>query len=480
MKKQIQQYAICLTVGLLLTACSLPHQYEGETLQKIDEFEFSRSVQQAQEMNWPNDTWWTRYQDNQLNQLIEEALQDASTMDGAEARLKKAAAIIEQTGALRRPQIGASADASMSKVSYRYQAYSPPEGWNDYGSVALDFRYDFDFWGRNRALVAASMSRLAMAEAEKASVRLLLSTAVANSYAELARLYDNLATVKSALAVRQKTVELLTKRYDSGLENKGAVSQAESASANVEAELLHLREAIALQKNGLSALLGKGPDRGLTIEPPAIDLTTQFGLSHDAGIGLLGHRPDISAARWRAEAASSQIDAAKAQFYPDVSLSAFIGLQAFGLSDLFDSGNDAGSVGPAIYLPIFSGGRLQGNLVSAEADYDLAAADYNETLVQAIHQVADAVTSIKALDGRIAKTSQAVESARDAYRIASNRYEGGLARYLDVLTAENALLVSERMLVNLESRAFSLDLALVHALGGGYQENNNKEGREIQ
>jgi NodT family efflux transporter outer membrane factor (OMF) lipoprotein len=264
----------------------------------------------------------------------------------------------------------------------------------------------------------------------------------------------------------------LRKRYENGLENKGAVSQAQSAASSVEAELLRLQESIVLQKNSLAALMGKGPARGESIVAPQCDLSKHFGLPGDSGVGLLGRRPDISAARWRVEAASHYIEAAKAQFYPDVSLSAFIGLQAFGLSDLFDSGNDAGNIGPAIYLPIFTGGRLEANLSSAEADYELAVSNYNETLVQAICQVADAATSMQALEGRIVKTREAVEAAKDAHQIATNRYEGGLARYLDVLTAEDALLTSERMLVNLESRAFSLDLALVHALGGGYQEQS--------
>lgn len=472
MKKQIQHYTVWGMTTLLLASCSIPHQHEGTALQQMNELETSASMKKAAEMDWPKDTWWTRYQDEQLNQLIEEALRDASTMAAAEARFNKALAGVNQAGALKKPQLGAAAEASMTKVSYRYQAYAPPEGWNDYGSMILDFRYDLDFWGKNKALYAASESRLAMAEAEKASARLFLSTAVANNYAELARLYANLETVESAFEVRTKTVELLTKRHENGLENKGAVSQAQAAASNVEAELLRLEEAIVLQKNSLAALMGKGPARGESIVAPQIDLMKQFGLPVNSSLGLLGHRPDISAARWRVEAASHNIKAAKALFYPDVSLSAFIGLQAFGISDLFESGNDAGSAGPAIYLPIFSGGRLEGNLSSAEADYDLAVSEYNETLIQAIRQVADAASSMQALDSRIVKTREAVEAAKDAHQIATNRYEGGLARYLDVLTAEDALLASERMLVNLESRALSLDLALVHALGGGYQDKN--------
>lgn len=198
-------------------------------------------------------------------------------------------------------------------------------------------------------------------------------------------------------------------------------------------------------------------------------MTSRYGLPSEAGVGLLGHRADITAARWRAEAAAQQVGIAQAQFYPDVTLSAFIGYQAFGLDHLFDSGNDAGAIGPAIYLPLFTGGRLEGQLTSAEARYQEAVAQYNGTLVQALHEVADVVTSSQALQARINKTEQAVQQAEQALHIATNRYQGGLATYLDVLVAEESLLNNQRALVNLQSRAFSLDLALIHALGGGFE-----------
>ncbi|MEK6212868.1 MAG: TolC family protein, partial [Vibrio fluvialis] len=168
-----------------------------------------------------------------------------------------------------------------------------------------------------------------------------------------------------------------------------------------------------------------------------------------------------------------RVGIAEAQFYPDVTLSAFIGYQAFGLDNLFNSGNDAGGIGPAIYLPLFTGGRLDGQLTSAQASYQEAVGGYNATLTQALHDVADVVTSTKALDMRIAKTEEAVEQAQRALQIASNRYQGGLATYLDVLVAEESLLNNQRALVNLQSRAFSLDLALIHALGGGFQSTQS-------
>ncbi|CAM3932581.1 Multidrug resistance outer membrane protein MdtP precursor [Vibrio aerogenes CECT 7868] len=458
---------------LLLSGCMTPPDETLTSVKSADEAGYTKTFQEISAIDWPDDHWWTRYQDHQLTQLIETALSDSPTMQVARARLRNYEGIAQQTGALRKIQAGLSANASQTKVSYRYQSYAPPANWNDYGSLTLNFSYDLDFWGKNKASVAAAVSELAAAKAEQAATRLMLSTSIAQAYAELARLYANEDTVAAAVHVRRQTAELLTKRYRNGLETKGAVSQAKSAVASVEAELLSLKESVQLQKNAIAALVGDGPDKALSVTRPDVHLSRTFGLPGDLGVGLLGHRPDVSAARWRAEAAAQRIGVARAQFYPDVSLSAFIGYQAFGLDNLFRTGNDAGSIGPAIYLPIFSGGRLEGQLTSAEANYETAVGQYNDTLIQALHDVADVVTSTKALDSQIEKSRQAVEAAREAHQIASNRYQGGLATYLDVLSAENALINSERALVNVRARAFTLDLTLIHALGGGYQADKS-------
>ncbi|SHO59348.1 efflux transporter outer membrane subunit [Vibrio quintilis] len=454
---------------LLLSGCMAPPDGALKSVKTADEAGYTKTFQEISAIDWPGDHWWTRYQDQQLNQLIESALADSPAMAQAQARLKNYQGIARQAGALKKIQAGLSANASQTKISYHYQAATPPQNWNDFGSVTLNFSYDFDFWGKNKATVAAAVSELAAAKAEQAATRLMLSTSIAQAYAELARLYANEDTVNAAVHVRRKTAELLTRRYRNGLETKGAVSQAKSAVASVEAELLSIKESVQLQKNAIAALVGHGPDMALSISRPVVHLSATFGLPEDVGVGLLGHRPDVSAARWQAEAAAQRIGVARAQFYPDVSISAFIGYQAFGLDNLFNTGNDAGSISPAIYLPIFSGGRLEGQLTSAQARYEMAVGQYNQTLIRALHDVADVVTSTKALDSQIEKSGQAVEAAREAHQIASNRYQGGLATYLDVLSAENALIHSERALVNVRARAFSLDLSLIHALGGGYQ-----------
>ena len=466
-------FVIIPVAALVISACAQAPDHLLSQMKKADDFSSSQSLNSQNKVSWPDNKWWLRYHDQQLNQLMDEALQDSPSLQAAEARLRNMAGVAEQIGAIRSVQVGASASASETKVSYAYQAYMPPHNWNDYGSVTANFSYDFDFWGKNKASVAAATSDFAAAEAETAAARLMISTSLAQAYAELARLHLNKETAQTAVAIREKTVELMTNRFNNGLETQGAVKQMQALQANAEAELLAVDESIQLQKNAIAALLGKGPDRGLSIQRPSVQLSDSFGLPENTGINILGHRPDVTAARWRAESAAKRIHVAKAQYYPDVSISGFIGYQAFGLNNLTRTGNDAGSIGPAIYLPLFTGGRLSGQLTSAEATYEEAVANYNSTVTQALHDVADVMTSSKALKARLEKTEEAYQDAKAAYQIADNRYRGGLATYLDVLTAEDAMLNTQRALVNLQSRSFSLDVSLIHALGGGFDASKS-------
>ncbi|WP_024873015.1 efflux transporter outer membrane subunit [Tolumonas lignilytica] len=466
-------FVIVPIAALAMSACAQAPDHPLSQMKHANEFASSQSLNSQNKISWPDNQWWLRYHDAQLNQLMQEALSDAPTLMAAQARLRNAAGIAEQIGAIRAIQVGASASASETKVSYAYQAYMPPHDWNGYGSVTANFSYDIDFWGKNKAVVAAATSDLAAAEAETQAAKLMIQTSLTQAYAELARLYLNRDTAQTALAIRSKTVELMTERFKNGLETQGVLKQMQALKANADAELVAVDESIQLQKNAIAALLGKGPDRGLSLQRPAVQLTASFGLPENTGINILGHRPDVTAARWRAEAAAKRIHVAKAQFYPDVSISGFIGYQAFGLNNLTKSGNDVGSIGPAIYLPLFTGGRLSGQLTSAEATYDEAVANYNNTVTQALHDVADVMTSSKALKARLGKTEEAYQDAKAAYQIADNRYRGGLATYLDVLTAEDAMLNTQRALVNLQARSFSLDVSLIHALGGGFNASKS-------
>jgi NodT family efflux transporter outer membrane factor (OMF) lipoprotein len=224
-------------------------------------------------------------------------------------------------------------------------------------------------------------------------------------------------------------------------------------------------------------LLGAGPDRGLAITRPTVRFAGSEGLPPNLALELLGRRPDIVAARLRTEAAAKRIDQQKAGFYPSVNLMAFVGVQALGIDNLTKAGSDVGSIGPAISLPIFNTQRLQGQLRGAHAEYDAAVSTYNATLSNALREVADAATSRKSLDGELAASRAALSAAAEAHSIVSHRYQGELATYLDVLTAEDQLISAQRGLADIETRAMVLDVALVRALGGGYQSSDKLAGQ---
>ena len=417
----------------------------------------------------PADQWWTAYGDAQLDALIAEALADAPDLAAAAARLQRADAVMQITGAANQPQVSANASITGDKLSYNHLVPRSPatEGLNDYGRATLDVRWELDFWGKNRAALAAATSEVEASRAEPAQARLWLAAGVAANYAELSRLHANRDTAARALEVRQKTASLFTQRFDNGLETRGGLRNADARRAVAEGELLALDEQIALQRNRLAALLGAGPDRGLSIAAPTLQLDRAFGLPAEISADLLGRRPDVVAARLRAQALGSRIAQKKAEFYPNVNLSALIGVQSLGLDILAQGGSGIASIGPAISLPIFSGGRLQGELRGAHASY--AVAQYNATVARALQEVADNAVSQKALGQRLDKAQEAVEAATEAHRVASNRYEGGLATYLEVLTAEDSLLGALSAQTHLRSASFTLDIGLQRALGGGYQ-----------
>ena len=297
----------------------------------------------------------------------------------------------------------------------------------------------------------------------------MLAASIASAYAEFARLWALQDTAEAALAVRDKTVELLRMRRENGLETLGGVRQVEARRAMADADLQSAREQLQLQRHRLAALTGAGPDRGLALSRPQLDVARDFGLPGQLPAQLLGRRPDIVAARLRVEAALGRVDSAKAAFYPDVNLTAFAGMQSLGLSKLTDGGAFTGSIGPAISLPIFDGGRLRGQLRGVRADADAAVASYDQAVVQALQEVADIAASERALGGELASTDAGVEAAREAWQIQQRRYAGGLSTYLEVLTAEDAWLTNLRTQTDLRSRAFTLDVALKRALGGGFR-----------
>jgi NodT family efflux transporter outer membrane factor (OMF) lipoprotein len=257
-------------------------------------------------------------------------------------------------------------------------------------------------------------------------------------------------------------------RVTNGLDTQAELKQAQAATPSSQADVEALDEQILIARHRLAALVGAGPDYGLSIIPPTDERIRPFGLPADLKVNLVGRRPDIVAARLRAEAAAKKIDVANAEFYPNITLNGYIGQQALYLQNMFTPQGAIGQIGPAVSLPLFEGGRLRANYRGARADYDAAVDAYNQTLITALQDVADSAASVQSAQRQLDERRAALKAGQSAYDIAELRYKGGLSSYVSVLSAEDALIAQRRAAADAQARVFTLDIALIRALGGGF------------
>ena len=463
-----------LAAVALLSACStVPKLGQNVPLRTPDTVAAQQSLQPQGTATWPAGGWWRAYGDAQLEALIEEGLRNSPDIATATARLRRAAAQAQEDGAKLQPSLDASASAGAEKQSLNNGFPEQfitllPQGFQDNAHIGVNLEFDLDLWGKNHAALAAATSEARAAAIEAAQARLLLATTIAAAYADLARLFDARDIRESAANIRIASEKLVTDREANGLENRGSVRQAQAETLAARSELAHAEELIALRRHQLAALIGAGPDRGLGIARPALPIGLLVGLPDTVTTDLIGRRPDIAAARERVEAAAKRVAVARADFYPAVRLSAMAGLQAVGVGKLFENNSTIGSAGPAISLPLFRGGALRGRYRGAAASYDEAAASYNQTVLSAYSQVADAVTSRRVIAAQLVGARKALAAGEEAYAIAKLRYEGGLSGYIDVLNIEDRLLTVRVAVAEIIAAARTTDIALIRALGGGY------------
>jgi NodT family efflux transporter outer membrane factor (OMF) lipoprotein len=287
------------------------------------------------------------------------------------------------------------------------------------------------------------------------------------SYLNLQNAFAQRDVLKRIIAQRDETLSITHDRFNAGLDTQVEVKQAESQLSSAKVALTQVETTLAQLRNQVAALAGAGPERGQSLRAATLNVPAG-GVPSSVPLDLLGHRADVVAARWRAEAARRTIDVAKAQFYPNVNLTAFIGFQALGTNNLLEAASHAANIGPAISLPIFHGGELNANLAGRRADTDLAVSDYNQTVLDAVRQVADALDALRLIGQETTEQHQARDSINAAYDLALNRYKAGLGNYLTVLIAQNDVLTQARLDTDLRFRAYKLDADLATALGGGY------------
>jgi NodT family efflux transporter outer membrane factor (OMF) lipoprotein len=421
---------------------------------------------------WPAADWWHSFNDPQLDQLMNEALAGSPTLRVAAARTRKALAFADVTKAALSPQVNGSASSTRERFSERGLVPPPLGGtWSTVNELQVTLDWEIDFWGKNRAGYESAMGRAHAAEVEAHAAWLALSTSIAQAYVQLQRAYLQLDVAQANLRDREHIYALTRDRNSAGIESRLGLRQAEAALPATREQIVQLQETIQLSRNQIAALLGQGPDRGLAITRPANEALGPVALPSSVPAELLGRRPDLIAQRWRVEAAQKDIASAKAEFYPNVNLAAFIGVQSLGGAGFLTAASRMMGAGPAVNLPIFDAGRLRGNLAGKNADYDVAVEQYNQTLADAMREVVDQLASFKSVDEQRVRQREALTTAQEAYDLALLRYREGIGNYLEVLSAEAPLLAQQSLDAELRSRQLALSIDLIRALGGGFDDN---------
>lgn len=426
------------------------------------------SIHDAKPMAWPTEAWWEALGDAQLNKLVEAAIADNPTLKIAQARVRLAQSMAGVARSATLPQV--NADASIDRQRFSSQGVAPPPiagTWRWLSNAQVSMAYDLDLWGRDHDLLAAALNDTQVASAEAQASRLALETAVVRSYIQLWYEYALLDSVRDSLAQRERILDVTRRRYKAGLASAIDVTAVETTLPAGQREEERLEEAIALLRNQLAALIGKGPGDGETITRPALTLHGEVGLPSNVPADLVGRRPDIAAQRWRVEAAGHGIEAAKAAFYPNINIVAFAGLQAFGFSKFLSASSSVRGVTPALSLPIFDGGRLRGQLGEQTALYDAAVEQYNATLIQALLEVANTVTQMESVESQRHLAERALANARKAHTLADRSFRAGITDSLPALSARLALLSEEEQATKVEMERLENYANLMAALGGG-------------
>ena len=462
-----------LLLGIGLGGCASTGSVAPKAaLLDIHALNVGSSLQAEPAAVWPEESWWQAYGDPQLDGLVADAIAGNPGLRIAQARIDQAQGFTAIAAAATQPKI--DGEARFTRTHSTEEEFSPSligahTFWEN--SALVRASYDLDLWGKDESALESAVDAAKAMQAEARAVRLSLITAVVQAYVQLSAQHALRDVTQTNLERQQMLLDIARKRLKAGLGTQLDVNQAATVLPETQAQIEAIDERIALQKHQLAALAGKGPGEFDAITRPSLSLTRTAAIPEALPAGLLGHRPDIVAQRWRVEAASKDIDVAKARFYPDINIAAFAGIASLNFSTLLTGNALTGGIGPAISLPIFEGGRLRGNLRVQTAGYDLAVETYNSTLVTALREVADQIASLRAIARQIARTDAALDSARRANEQAAQGFRAGLTDYLNVLNTQTELLIQQRNRAQLVARQLESHAALMKALGGGFHED---------
>lgn len=464
---------------LFLSSCaSLPKEEQRKNVLSLPSL--TPSVESSLESgffalgNWPSAEWWQLFGSEELNGLIQKSLQENPNLNGVRRRIDFAAQTAKVVRSRLFPLISFDANETWQLLShnglYRTLNTTIPVNAN-LVDLTLSFTYEFDFWGKNRHLFRAALGESKAQEAEAAQVQLITTTAVAQAYFALKtnllrkQLYERLYQVREAIF-----------QLDSLLQTSALLSVLPPLSAKenlLEAEKLvwGIRQEVETDKHLLNILVGNGPDTPLQIQEPLSPLPSQLEIPETVSIDLLSRRPDLMAQIWRVEALANEVGAAKADFYPNINLTGFLGLESVLYALLFKSHSKAAGLQPAIHLPIFTAGAIRANIRAKKALFDDAVEQYNSLILQSTQEVSDLLIFANSLFHQKSEQEGIVASAQVRYDVTCLRNAKGLDSLLATYALEEELIAKELDDISLLFGKYAATIKLIKSLGGGYSSD---------
>lgn len=423
----------------------------------------------ATQAGWPDSEWWRHYDDPQLNRLMGQALADSSSLAVARQRVNQAEQAAHVTAASSGVKINGSAQVARQRLSEHGLIPAQFLGftWYNQADLGAQLSYSFDWWGKHRARIEAALGQARAARASQSAAAIALQSAVAQTYFAWQADQARLAVVDQSVQAQKRLVRIASVRSRAGVESADPELQAKAALAAIHQQRTQLQGMAAIHHASLAALVGISPDAlgKLEAQPlPAPDTE----LPANVGIDLIARRPDIAASRWQIEAALRETDVARAEFLPDLSLSALAGLSSIDLDKLLDPSSRTFAIAPAVHLPIFQGGLLKAHYGLSRAELDVAVANYNDSIMQAAREVATQTLTVQQLAKLSESQQQQLKLLQGLRDKSQSRHQRGLTSLAPVLQARLAVLQQDDAALVLKVRALSADVELIHALGGGY------------
>ena len=467
-------WALCLALSLL-AGCKVGPNYKRPAAPAPPAYrDAAPDPSRPPEASLADLKWFDLFQDERLQELLRTALAQNYDLRVASARVLEARALYGVTRADLFPTVAGQASVAQSRISQSGSVQLPPGTDRNFtlASLGLNLSWEIDVWGRLRRLTEAARAEFLGQEETRRAVVTTLVADVAGAYFSLRELDLELTISRRTLETRRQGLRLTTARRDRGVESALAVRQAEDLFYSAMATIAQTERQIAQAENLISLLVGRNPGevaRGRGIYEQQLPPSVPAGLPS----ALLERRPDIRAAEQNLTAANARIGAARAAYFPQISLTGSLGFQSRELGDLFNGTSGVWSFVPGLLAPIFNAGRIRSGVQFAEAFREETLAQYERSIQAAFREVSDALVSYRKTREQREQQELVVRAREEVRRLAERRWIGGLDSYLQVLDAERALFLGQLQLAQLRRDELLSIVELYRALGGGWDSSNS-------